>query len=665
MHKANEKQREAIKQTTSPCLVIAGAGSGKTKVITEKIAYLINQEQYHPTSIFALTFTNKAAQEMNHRIKKTISHKDNIWISTFHTLGLHIIKSEARALNINRNFSLFDQNDSEKLIKELVDPKIKTQKDKINAIKNTISHWKNSLVDAETAIQTAKHHQKYTALIYKEYDKHLRSYNALDFDDLILMPTKLLLENETIRHKWNNKVKYLLVDEYQDTNTIQYQLIKLIIGIRNKFTVVGDDDQSIYSWRGADPKNLTKITEDFPNIKVIKLEQNYRSTNNILQIANKLIAHNDHIFNKNLFSNLGAGEKVKVIETENEEQEANRVISEIHRHKVLQNYNYGDYAILYRSNHQARIIEKTLITKRIPYVISGDISFFDRVEIKDIMAYFKLIINPDDDKAFIRAVNTPKRGIGSSTLMKIGEAAQEWKCSIFEAACDSRLKHILNSSTFFKVESFIKMIVNIQDKVKRADPTASVNLLREQIQYEKYLAEHAASPKKLEMAQKNVNELFDWIKKMINPDSADSISIHEAINRIMLKSMLDKQEDANSNNKINLMTLHSTKGLEFNNVYIVGFEEGLLPHQNSIDSNQIQEERRLAYVGMTRARRNLTITFCKTRSNFQTINRVMKSRFLDELIQENIDWEIADQQVTQTQRHQSARDHIAKLKNLL
>ena len=665
MHKANEKQREAIEQTASPCLVIAGAGSGKTKVITEKIAYLINQEQYNPTGIFALTFTNKAAQEMNHRIKKATNNKDSIWISTFHTLGLHIIKSEATALNINRNFSLFDQNDSEKLIKELVDPKIKTQKDKINAIKNTISHWKNSLVDAETAIETAKHHQKYTALIYKDYDKHLRSYNALDFDDLILMPTKLLLENETIRHKWNNKVKYLLVDEYQDTNTIQYQLIKLIIGIRNKFTVVGDDDQSIYSWRGADPKNLTKITEDFPSIKVIKLEQNYRSTNNILQIANKLIANNDHIFNKNLFSNLGAGEKVKVIETENEEQEATRVISEIHRHKVLQNYNYGDYAILYRSNHQARIIEKTLITKRIPYVISGDISFFDRAEIKDIMAYFKLIINPDDDKAFIRAVNTPKRGIGSSTLMKIGEAAQEWKCSIFEAACDSRLKHILNSSTFFKVESFIKMIVDIQDKVKRADPIASINLLREQIQYEKYLAEHAASPKKLEMAQKNVNELFDWIKKMINPDSADSISIHEAINRIMLKSMLDKQEDENNNNKINLMTLHSTKGLEFNNVYIVGFEEGLLPHQNSIDSNQIQEERRLAYVGMTRARRNLTITFCKTRSNFQTINKVMKSRFLDELIQENIDWEVGDQQVNQIQRHQSARDHIAKLKNLL
>jgi len=420
----NYNQQQAVEYVDGPCLVVAGAGSGKTRVITNKIAYLIRHRGYLPRQVVAVTFTNKAAREMKERVGKTLGKKETreLIVSTFHTLGLEIIKREHSALGIKANFSLFDEHDQMALLKELTFDLLADDKDLLRQLASTISNWKSNLLTARQVMAQVKSEKdQLFAECYQGYELHLSSCNVLDFDDLITKPTRLLDENEEVRSRWQQKIRYLLVDEYQDTNTSQYQLVKLLVGKRGRFTVVGDDDQSIYSWRGAQPQNLALLKNDFPQLNVIKLEQNYRSSGRILKAANILIANNPHVFDKKLFSELGYGEALKVITANNEDHEAERVIGELVAHHFINKTQYKDYAILYRGNHQSRLFEKLLLQNLIPYRISGGTSFFSRAEIKDILAYLRILTNPDDDSAFLRIVNTPKREIGPKTIQKLGE----------------------------------------------------------------------------------------------------------------------------------------------------------------------------------------------------------------------------------------------------
>ncbi len=424
--KLNERQNEAVKYVSGPCLVLAGAGSGKTRVITNKIAYLVQQCDYKARNIAAVTFTNKAAREMKERVAQTLGKNETrgLMISTFHTLGLNIIRREYKELGLKAGFSLFDDQDQLALLKELTEKQLDGDKDLLRQLMSAISNWKNDNIVPEQAKAHAQGEQEQLfAFCYEMYQIQMKSYNALDFDDLISLPVTLLKTNQEVRQRWQSRIRYLLVDEYQDTNTSQYELVKLLVGERGRLTVVGDDDQSIYSWRGAKPQNLVLLGQDYPNLRIVKLEQNYRSTSRILRAANILIANNPHVYEKTLFSELHEGEKLKVLLAKNEEHEAERVTGEIIAHKFLNRTEYRDYAILYRGNHQSRLIEKYLMQNRVPYKLSGGTSFFARAEIKDIMAYLRVLVNSDDDNAFLRIVNTPRREIGPATLEKLGTYA--------------------------------------------------------------------------------------------------------------------------------------------------------------------------------------------------------------------------------------------------
>ena len=426
--KLNPQQDAAVNYISGPCLVLAGAGSGKTRVITNKIAYLVRQCDVPARYIAAVTFTNKAAREMKERVAQTLGKPEarGLKVSTFHTLGLSIIKSETKALNIKSGFSLFDDKDTMALLKDLTEDTLDGDKEQLSLLQSCISNWKNDLLTPEILLKNASSSgEQEFAQVYQRYQQHLQAYNALDFDDLILLPTLLLKSNAQVRQKWQNKIRYMLVDEYQDTNTSQYELVRLLVGERARFTVVGDDDQSIYSWRGAKPQNLVLLKEHFPNLKVIMLEQNYRSSGRILHCANILIQNNPHDFEKRLFSELGYGESLRVIQCKNEEHEVERVVAELMAHKFMNGTSYKDYAILYRGNHQSRPFEKALMLNRIPYKISGGMSFFGRAEIKDIMAYLRLLVNQDDDTALLRIINTPSRGIGRASLEKLGNLANQ------------------------------------------------------------------------------------------------------------------------------------------------------------------------------------------------------------------------------------------------
>ncbi|CAG8999257.1 MAG: ATP-dependent DNA helicase Rep [Candidatus Celerinatantimonas neptuna] len=667
--KLNRAQQQAVHYTSGPCLVLAGAGSGKTRVITNKIAHLIEQCGYQGRHIAAVTFTNKAAREMADRVRQTLGRTKSrgLTISTFHTLGLDLIRKEHQSLKLKANFSLFDDQDQLALLKELSETELQGDKELIRQLQHQISRWKNDLYLPQqiTTAAQSEQQQLFTAL-YQRYQNQLSAYNALDFDDLILMPTLLLKTNTVVRERWQNKIRYLLVDEYQDTNTSQYQLIKLLVGERAFFTVVGDDDQSIYSWRGANPRNLAQLQQDFPNLQIIKLEQNYRSTQRILKCANILIENNDHLFDKRLFSELGYGKPIKVIMARNEEQEAERVIAELMGHHFLNRTQYKDYAILYRGNHQSRLLEKTLMTNRIPYKISGGQSFFSRAEIKDLMAYLRLLVNPDDDSALLRIINVPRREIGPATLEKIGHFANTCHLSLFAAACESNLQSQLGSRARQAVEFFFRWIVELSDRAVRGDALQAVRDLVRDIHYEDWLYETSPSAKAAEMRMKNVSQLFQWVGDMLEGDAEHPpMNINEVVNRLILRDMMERGEQDNDADQVQLMTLHASKGLEFPYVYLIGMEEGLLPHQTSIDDDQIEEERRLAYVGITRAQQELTFTMTRERRQFGEILKPEPSRFLMELPQDDLQWENRKPQQTQEQRRQKGLAGVAALRQML
>lgn len=666
----NPAQSDAVTHVSGPCLVLAGAGSGKTRVITNKIAYLIEQCGYKARHIAAVTFTNKAAREMKERVGQSLEKQKlrGLMISTFHTLGLNIIRREYKSVGLKAGFSLFDDQDQSALLKELTQNELEGDKDLIKQLVFSISNWKSAMLTPEQAKARARNEKESLfAALYQRYQEQMKAYNALDFDDLILMPVILLSTNEEIRNWWRNKIRYLLVDEYQDTNTSQYQLIKLLVGERARFTVVGDDDQSIYSWRGAEPKNLLTLNQDFPTLKVIKLEQNYRSSKRILKAANILIANNPHIFEKALFSELGEGEMLKVISANNEEHEAERVVGELIAHRFINRSEHKDYAILYRGNHQSRMIEKSLIQNRIPYKISGGTSFFARAEIKDIMAYLRLLTNHDDDNAFLRIVNTPKREIGTTTLNKLGTYANMRGKSLFASSFELGLEQHLTGRGLEALQRFTRWIVTLSDNIERGDPTQAVRALVRDTNYEDWLRDTSPSPKAAEMRMKNVSELYSWIVADLTGENNDKEvkTLREIVQRLTLRDMMERGDETNEQNQVQLMTLHASKGLEFPYVYLIGMEEGILPHQSSIDEDNIEEERRLAYVGITRAQKEMTFVLCKERRQFGELIKPEPSRFLEEMPFDLFEWESKKPPVSQQERAEKGSAHIANLRALL
>jgi len=665
----NPAQQSAVEYVSGPCLVLAGAGSGKTRVITNKIAYLVRQCDLPARQIAAVTFTNKAAREMKERVAQTLGKKEarGLKVCTFHTLGLDIIKKHVKDLGLKAGFSLFDDKDSMALLNDLTEADLDGDKDQLNLLQSCISNWKNDLLTPEQLMKTASSQgEKTFAVYYQAYRNHMRAYNALDFDDLIMLPTLLLKQNQVARDKWQAKLRYLLVDEYQDTNTSQYELIKLLVGERARFTVVGDDDQSIYSWRGAKPQNLHLLQQDFPRLNVIKLEQNYRSSGRILHCANILIQNNPHLFDKRLFSEHDYGEALQVIVAKDEKNEAERVVAELIAHKFMQRTHYKDYAILYRGNHQSRLFEELLVQNRIPYKISGGMSFFGRAEIKDMMAYLRLLVNQDDDNAFLRIVNTPTRGIGRVTLEKLGNFANEHGISLFAAAAHDQISSVLPSKAHNAVEHFVKWIVTLSDNALRGDTKEAVRSLIKASNYESWLYETSASPKAAEMAMSNISTLFGWLSDMLEGNELDApMSLQEVVNRFILRDMMERGEEESDADQVQLMTLHASKGLEFPHVYLVGMEEGLLPHQSSIDEDNIEEERRLAYVGITRAQKSLTFSLAKERRQFGEVIQPEPSRFLYELPTDDVSWLDKKKPVSAEERQEKGQVGIANLRSIL
>ncbi|AZQ12253.1 MULTISPECIES: DNA helicase Rep [Shewanella] len=664
--KLNPAQDEAVHYVSGPCLVLAGAGSGKTRVIINKIAYLVQKCGYQARNIAAVTFTNKAAREMKERVAQSMGRKEarGLWISTFHTLGLEILKREHKTVGLKAGFSLFDDQDTLALLKELTLNELKEDKDLLKLLASAISNWKGALVIPDHARKIAKdEREQMFALLYQRYAQHMKAYNALDFDDLILLPTLLLRHNPEVRSRWQARIQYLLVDEYQDTNGSQYELVKLLVGERARFTVVGDDDQSIYSWRGAKPQNLVLLGKDFPQLKLIKLEQNYRSSQRILRAANILIANNPHVYDKSLFSELAYGEPMRVLTALNEEQEAERVVAEIIRHRFVGKTSYGDYAILYRGNHQSRLIERALMTNRIPYKLSGGTSFFSRAEIKDIMAYLRLVVNPDDDNAFLRIVNLPKRGIGPATLEKLGNFANSKHISMFAAIFEPEIELHLGASALNALEEFGRFIVETGDIAERGEGVDAIKQLIRNINYEDFLYESSPSAKAAEMRMKNISELYRWVTEMLNGDDLDEpMTLPEVVSRLTLRDMMERSSEDEAGDQVQLMTLHASKGLEFPYVFMIGMEERILPHQSSIDEDNVEEERRLAYVGVTRAQRELWFTMCRERRQFGETMRCEPSRFLDELPQDDLIWESRKQPQSEQQRQETGKANIANIR---
>ncbi len=667
LQQLNSTQQSAVRCIDKPCLVLAGAGSGKTRVITYKIAYLIQQCGYPANSIAAVTFTNKSAREMKQRVSSLMTKQQSkgLRVSTFHTLGLNIIRHSLHALGLKSGFSIYDNTDSLSLVRELMRKTFSDPKNQAEMALQQIDRWKNAFITPENAQQLANGDQQLAlaASIYEQYNHHLRTYNAVDFNDLIMLPVLLLRNNEQARNHWQQKIRYLLVDEYQDTNNTQYELVKLIVGDKSGLTVVGDDDQSIYAWRGAQPENLLNLKTDYPDLNIIKLEQNYRSTGCILKAANTLIQNNPHVFEKKLWSELGFGEQIRILPCGNEDIEAEQITAEILHHKFQYGTNFKDYALLYRGNHQSRLFERTLRENNIPYYLSGGISFFSYTEIKDLLSYLRLIANPDDDNAFIRIVNTPRREIGPGTLEALNKFSSSYNHSLFSACFESQITTQLKARAQQNLHDFAQWILDVAHTAENDSPVAAIKRVIQDIDYEQWLTDTAKDEQIAIRKINNVNELVDWINKLHTKDP--QASLHDIITKLTLIDTLERNEDDEIGDNISLMTLHAAKGLEFPHVFLVGMEEEILPHRTSIEEENIEEERRLAYVGITRAKNTLTMSFAKQRKRFGEIVNCEPSRFIDELPEEDLNWLGSNSKLSKQEQKQKGQMHFSSLRALV
>ncbi|GGE59284.1 ATP-dependent DNA helicase Rep [Halopseudomonas oceani] len=666
MSRLNPRQQEAVEYISGPLLVLAGAGSGKTSVITRKIAYLVKECGIRAQNIIAVTFTNKAAREMKERVSQLLKGPDarGLTVSTFHNLGLNIIRKEHQRLGYKPGFSIFDQQDAMALITDLMHKDYGAE-DGIEGIQAQISNWKNDLILPDEALAKAKTPQEQTAAsVYMHYQRTLKAYNAVDFDDLILIPVVLFRDNPDVLEKWQFRIRYMLVDEYQDTNASQYLLVKMLVGSQARFTVVGDDDQSIYAWRGARPENLALLKEDFPHLKVVMLEQNYRSTSRILRAANTLIANNPHVFEKQLWSELGYGEPLRVIRCRNEEAEAERVAVEIqnqhHQHKRA----WRDFAILYRGNHQARLIELKLQHHQIPYHLSGGTSFFSRQEVKDLMSYLRLLVNQDDDNALLRVINVPRREIGPATLEKLGTYANERQITMYQACTEIGLGERLDARYTEKLQRFIGWLDGIRKQCYEGDPIETLRRMVLDLDYENWIRQNCSSDDIAAKRMGNVWFLLDSIKSILEKDESGESNIEDAIAKLVLRDMLERQEEEEDSDRVQLMTLHASKGLEYPHVFIMGMEEEILPHRSSIEADSVEEERRLAYVGITRARKTLAFTFAAKRRQFGEVIDCAPSRFLDEIPSEDLEWEGTEEAPVE-QKQARGKAALSNLRDLL
>ncbi len=662
----NLAQQEAVNYLHGPCLVLAGAGSGKTRVITHKIGRLI-QAGVSAKGIFAITFTNKAASEMRERAKSLIGRAaKEVVICTFHALGVRLLREDGVVLGLKPKFSILDSDDVTSILKDAggsVDAATARQ------LQWTISLWKNQGLDAAAAAaQASNDSDRITARVMAHYEERLTAYQSVDFDDLIGLPLKLLQKHEPVRQKWQALVGHILVDEYQDTNATQYELLKLLTAGRGpaqaRLTAVGDDDQSIYGWRGATLDNLKKLPMDFPGLKVIKLEQNYRSTTAILRAANNVIASNPKLYPKNLWSDLGEGEPVRVVDADTEEHEAERTVARIQGLRAsgtasggTQFKEWRDFAVLYRANHQAKPFEKALRKAQIPYKVSGGMSFFDRAEVKDLCAWFRLWINNDDDPAFLRAVTTPKRGIGHQTLAHLGDFASRYKVSMFEALFSSSLGSVISGQSLGSLHEFGREVNDLEFRARHtlgaeSAKTFLLDWLKD-IAYEKYLYDGEDSEKMAAARWTNVLDFCDWMSGRCGGQIDDACGVSTPGD---IKSLLDVaqtvsllstlSERVKDQNVVTLSTLHAAKGLEWAHVMLVGVTEGVLPfkqkdscdlaervHESADETTatHIQEERRLMYVGITRAQRSLAVSWTRKRKKGREMVSAQPSRFIAEM----------------------------------
>ena len=657
----NLAQLDAVNYVSGPCLVLAGAGSGKTRVITHKIQRLI-EVGVEPQKIAAITFTNKAATEMRERAKGLIGKAaKKVVICTFHALGVRIMREDGAVLGLKPQFSILDADDVVSILKDCGGS---TDSATARQWQWTISLWKNmGLNAAQAAAQAPDDNARVIARIMALYEERLTAYQSVDFDDLIGLPLKLLAEHEEVRAKWQKTLAHVLVDEYQDTNATQYEVLKHIVGERGCFTAVGDDDQSIYGWRGATLDNLKRLPQDFPNLKVIKLEQNYRSTSAILRAANNVIQPNPKLFPKTLFSELGEGEPVRVVDADNEEHEAERAVARIQSIRAGtttegagQYREFKDFAILYRANHMARPFEQALRRAQMPYKVSGGQSFFDKAEIKDLCAWFRLWINNDDDPAFLRSVTSPKRGIGHQTLAQLGTFATQYKLSLFEALFASSLPSAVSTRAIGSLHEFGRFVNDLEHRARHTlDKEAALAFLTEwlkDIDYEKHLYDGEDNEKVAAARWTNVLEFCDWMAGRCGGEIDDasgaqasvSKSLLEVAQTISLISTLNEREQ--EQNVVTLSTLHASKGLEWPHVMLVGVNEGLLPFKLGDDNEhsglsdgpmsegvlqRLQEERRLMYVGITRAQRSLAVSWTRRRKKGREMVAALPSRFITEM----------------------------------
>lgn len=678
----NDQQKAAIAYVTGPLLVLAGAGSGKTSVITEKVAHLIEHYAYKPHQILAVTFTNKASREMKSRIKARLAENNRgIMVSTFHTLGLNILKRDIVQLGYFPQFTLFDATDTSSIIREIVYEAFQGSKEQSQIFQTQISLWKNAFIlpDQVHALEGSARDKildfDQAVEVYKQYQAYLKAYNAIDFDDLILLSVQLLHKHTSVREYWQNKIRYLLVDEYQDTNDSQYRLIQYLVGNRKRFTVVGDDDQSIYAWRGARPENLTILQQDFPDLKVIKLEQNYRSTQTILHAANQVIQNNPHLFEKVLWSHNNPGESIRILSCKDEHHEAMRVASDILTAKLNHNKQYGEYAILYRSNHQAYPLERQLQGFKIPYHITGGSSFFEKAEIKDITAYLKLIVNPEDDRSLLRIINTPKRRIGTSTISGLSEYSAQRNRSFYYCIPELGLKYKIGEKGYLALQEFHGLIDAIRLKLYQSEiQTLQQNIgdFITQIGYRDWLVDTQGSDVIADKKYQNIQEFISFIAQDIqkqDPEEVMEKSIVErlqmTLQKLMLIDLLDGQSEQSDDNRVQLITLHAAKGLEFPYAYIIGLEEGYLPHHQSVEEEKVEEERRLMYVGVTRAQHRLTLSYATKRKRNGEIQDCQPSRFLSEMPEESLHWVDKQPEMSQEEKKGTAKQYLSAMKSLL
>jgi ATP-dependent DNA helicase Rep len=669
----NPQQHAALKYIDGPLLVLAGAGSGKTSVITRKIAYLVEECGIPARNIAAVTFTNKAAREMKARVSALLGKSEGkgLTVSTFHNLGLTIIRTEIKALGFKPGFSILDQEDCKNLLKELLVRNTELDEKLIDTAQNTISNWKNGLLEPhQTANASNSTGEQGIAMLYERYQRALKAYNAVDFDDLIMIPVLLFRSQPEVLAKWQRRIRYLLVDEYQDTNLAQYELVKTLVNEKQALTVVGDDDQSIYAWRGARPENLMQLQEDFPSLNIIKLEQNYRSTGRILKAANTLIDNNPHLISKALWSELGPGDPLRFISSDNEETECERVVNEIIDMRLKRRCKYSDFAVLYRGNYQAKMVEIKLQSQSIPYEITGGQSFYAKTEIKDIMAYLRLIINPDDDNAMLRIINTPRRQIGPTTLEKLGEYSNKRNLSLYAAIDEVGLTATMPANNLERLKRFKHWIQGVNRNVYDGNPILAINEMLDDADYQGWLHQNASSDHVAQKRWDNVQFLLAQLAQVLKNDDSETdeengdSKIENAIAKLILRDILDREEEESADDKVQLLTLHAAKGLEFLHVFMIGMEEDILPHRNSVEGGQIEEERRLAYVGITRAQRTLTMTSARERRQFGETSATTPSRFVDELPEDDLIRIGGGEELSPEENQAKGEESLAALKSL-